>query len=152
MKTKSIIIIVATLIIGFVIGFLVNGQLTKGRIQNFVKQGTHDGFKMRFFDIIRPDEAQKIGIEPILEEYAAKTHETVENFREEMKAEHDEMIKKLEPYLKEDQLLRLKDAQERFERHERMRPGPGPGHGPDSGMEPPPDRPRHQGWKTKTKE
>jgi hypothetical protein len=150
MKTKSIIIIVATLIIGFVTGFLVNGQLTKGRIQKFVKQGTHDGFKMRFFDIIRPDEAQKIAIEPILEAYAVKTHETAENFREEMKARHDEMIKKLEPYLKEDQLLRLKDAQERFERHERMRPGAGPG--PDSGMEPPPgmepprDRRQHQGW------
>ena len=38
MKTKSIIIIVATLIIGFIIGFLTNGQLTKSRIQSFVKR------------------------------------------------------------------------------------------------------------------
>lgn len=142
MKTKSIIIILTTLIIGFVIGFLVNGQLTKNRIQSFVKQGTHDGFKMRFFDIIDPDEAQRVAIEPILEEYAEKTNEIVESFREEMKSIHDEMIGKLEPYLNEDQIERLKDAQERFERNERLRPGHGgPGPGPGMGG-PPPDRPR----------
>jgi hypothetical protein len=144
MKTKSILIIAVTLIIGFIIGFLVNGQLTKGRIQRFVKQGTADGFKMRFFDIIQPDEKQKVTIEPILDEYAKKTDEMVGSFRVEMKAIHQEMIKKLEPFLNEDQIKRLKLAQERFERHEGERPGPGPGPGP--GMEPPPDGPGHRGW------
>ncbi len=145
MKIKSIIIIAATLLIGFALGFLVNGQLTKGRIQKFVKQGTHEGFKMRFFDIIDPDEAQRVAIEPILEEYAVKTNETVESFRDEMKSFHDEMIKKLEPYLKEDQIERLKDAQERFERNERLRPGPGSGPGPGPGRGgTPPDHP-HRG-------
>ena len=141
MKTKSIIIILSTLFIGFVTGFLVNGQLTKSRIQSFVKQGTHDGFKMRFFDIIDPDETQRVAIEPILEEYAEKTNEIVESFREEMKSIHDEMILKLEPYLNKEQIERLKDAQERFERNERLRPGPGPGHGRGG---PPSDRP-HRG-------
>ena len=141
MKTKSIIIIVATLIIGFVTGFLVNGQLTKGRIQNFVKQGTHEGFKLHFIEIIRPDEAQKVAIDPILDEYAVKINETLSNFREEMKSTHDEMIKKMEPYLTGDQIERLKDAIERFERRERMGPGPGPGQGP--GFGPPKERHRH---------
>ncbi len=143
MKTKSIIIILSTLFIGFVTGFLVNGQLTKSRIQSFVKQGTHDGFKMRFFDIIDPDEAQRAAIEPILEEYAEKTNEIVESFREEMKSIHDEMILKLEPYLDKEQIERIKDAQERFERNERLRPGPGPGPGHGRGG-PPSDRP-HRG-------
>ncbi len=148
MKTKSIIIIAATLVIGFVFGFLVNGQLTKDRIQNFVKQGTHEGFKMHFFEIIQPDETQKAAIEPILDEYAATTDETVESFRETMKATHDEMFKKLKPFLKADQIERLKNAEEQAERRERRRPGRGDGHGhgPGPRMEPPPNRPLHKGW------
>jgi hypothetical protein len=134
MKTKSIIIIAATLIIGFAIGFLVNGQLTRDRIQRFVRQGTADGFKVRFFDIIRPDDAQRAAIEPILDEYAQKMDETVVGFRDEMKSVHQELIKKLEPYLDADQIEHLKIAQERFERHGLERHGHGPGMGP------PPDR------------
>jgi len=138
MKTKSIIIIAATLIIGFTIGFMVNGQITRNRIQRFVRQGTPDGFKMRFFDIIRPDDAQRVTIEPILDEYAQKMDVTVVGFRNEMKSIHQELIKKLEPYLNPDQIEHLKIAQERFERHELDGPGPGPG------MRPPPDRPHYE--------
>ena len=129
MKTKSILIIIATLIIGFIIGFLTNGQITKSRIQSFVKMGTSDGFKARLYRVIQPDELQRAEIEPILEEYAEKIHESVINSREDMNNIGDEMMKELEPFLNDDQIFRMKKA------HERM--GRGWRDGPPGG------RPRH---------
>jgi len=78
MKTKSILIIAATLLIGFVIGFLVNGRLTQQRFQHFVNQDHFDAFKYRMMDAIKPNENQVKDIEPILDEYAEKVHLTME--------------------------------------------------------------------------
>jgi hypothetical protein len=114
MKTKSILIIIATLIIGFIIGFLTNGQLTKSRIQSFVKMGTSDGFKNRLYHVIRPDELQRAEIDPILEKYAEKIHESVVKSREEMSIIGDEMMEELEPLLDDDQNFRMKNAHERM--------------------------------------
>ncbi len=58
MKSKSILILIATLIIGFAIGFMTNSQLTKRRIQSFVKMGTSAGFKERLYRVIKPDDLQ----------------------------------------------------------------------------------------------
>ena len=129
MKSKSILIIVATLIIGFVIGFLTNGQLTKSRIQSFVKMGTCDGFKAKLYHVIRPDKSQHEAIDPILEKYAVKIHESVVKSRGGMKNINDEMIKELKPFLTDDQIFRIKKANKRFGRgwrnpHNRPKPPP----------------------------
>ncbi|OQX72462.1 MAG: hypothetical protein B6D64_15085 [Bacteroidetes bacterium 4484_276] len=116
MKFKSILIIVATLVIGFIIGFLTNGQLTKSRIQSFVKMGTSEGFKTKLYHVINPDESQQKAIEPILEKYAEKIHESVVNSRGEMKSINDEMIEELKPFLTDDQIFRIKNAHSRLGR------------------------------------
>ena len=135
MKTKSILIIIATLIIGFVIGFLTNGRLTKSRIQSFVKMGTSDGFKARLYHVIRPDDLQRAEIDPILEKYAGKIHESVVKSREDMSSIGDEMMEELEPFLNDDQIFRMKKAHERMGRGwQDGRPGRRPRHGrPGSG-------------------
>ena len=135
MKFKSILIIVATLIIGFIIGFLTNGQLTKSRIQSFVKMGTSDGFKARLYRVIQPDELQRAEIESILEKYAEKIHESVVKSREDMIGIGDEMMEELEPFLNDDQIFRMKKSNERMGRGwQDGRPGGRPRHGrPGSG-------------------
>jgi len=126
MKAKSILILIATLIIGFAIGFMTNSQLTKRKIQSFVKMGTPEGFKERLFHVIRPDEMQRDEIAPILDKYADKIHEAIKSSREDMKNINQEMIQKLKPHLRDEQIDRLMRAQERMGRGwgDHRRPGP----------------------------
>ena len=116
MKTKSILIIAATLLIGFALGFLTNGLLTKQRISKFVDRGGYQGFKMRAMEIIRPEQSQIKDIEPILEKYAQKVQESIAESKYEMKNIHDEMIQELEPYLDDQQIQRLEFVHRKFER------------------------------------
>ncbi|MCF8364773.1 MAG: hypothetical protein K9H16_03275 [Bacteroidales bacterium] len=114
MKTKSILIVASTLIIGFIIGFLANGFLTRQKFESFVRQGSHDAFKFRMMDIIHPDESQVKDIEPILEDFAREAHQNIESSKEQMKVLHEELMDALKPYLNNDQLERLDRANERF--------------------------------------
>ncbi len=116
MKSKSILILIATLIVGFAIGFMTNSQLTKRRIQSFVKMGTSAGFKERLYRVIKPDDLQLVEIDPILEKYAEKIHQSVIESREEMKNINDKMVEELAPFLNDEQLERMKKAHERIGR------------------------------------
>jgi len=137
MKAKSILIIAATLLIGFVIGFLVNGRLTQQKFQRFVSQDHFDVFKHRMMDAIKPDEKQVKDIEPILDEYAEKVHLTMEKSKSDINTLHENMIKDLRPYLDDQQIERLEGVHKRF--NSMMRENRGPhrfprGKGPGSGQ------------------
>jgi hypothetical protein len=131
MKIKFVLIIVATLVIGFLLGFVTNGQITKSKIRTFVKTGTHEGFKGRYYHILRPDVQQKKMIDPILDKYGAVIHENVTTMQQRMKDIHQEMLKEIAPYLNEEQKKRLEESIRRFERHERMKHRPERGQRPD---------------------
>jgi hypothetical protein len=128
MKTKSIIILIVTLIIGFAIGFMTNSHLTKNKIQSFVKMGTSDGFKERLYRVIKPDEIQRGEIEPILERYAGEIHEAVNISRKKMKDINEQMMQELEPFLNNDQIERMVKVQERIGRGRSDHRPPGPDH------------------------
>lgn len=133
MKTKPVLIIIATLIIGFVIGFLTNGQITKSKIDKFVKFGTHEGFKGMYYRVIQPDDEQLKVIDPILDKYGELIHENVSTMQESMKELHQKMVGEIEPFLTEEQKLRLEESIRRFERDEKMhrgRRGPPPSGSP----------------------
>ncbi len=144
MKTKPVLIIITTLIIGFVIGFITNGQITKTKIDKFVKSGTHEGFKGMYYRVLQPDEEQKKSIDPILDKYGALIHENVTTMQKSMKELHQKMVIEIEPYLNEDQKLRLEESIKRFERGEKMR------HGKRGA--PPHDDPGHSGKRERFRE
>ncbi|NCC72164.1 MAG: hypothetical protein EOM06_02105 [Sphingobacteriia bacterium] len=121
MKTKSVLLIIATLVIGFIIGFLTNGQITRNRIDKFVKTGTHEGFKGMYFRILQPDPEQIDQIEPILDKYGALIHDKVNTMQKSMKELHQQMVMEINPYLSDEQRERLTESIKRFERDERMR-------------------------------
>ncbi|MBE0638819.1 MAG: hypothetical protein IH598_09885 [Bacteroidales bacterium] len=129
MKTKPVLIIIATLIIGFVTGFLTNGQITKTKIDKFVKSGTHEGFKGMYYRVLQPDEEQLKVIDPILDKYGELIHENVTTMQKSMKELHQQMVNEITPYLDQEQKERLEESIKRFERDERLhrgRKGPPP--------------------------
>ena len=115
MRSRSVLVIIATLIIGFAIGFLTNAHLTRKKIQSFVKMGTSTGFKNRIYHIMRPDPAQRKAIDPILEKYSVEIHESVARSRSEIRDIHIEMMKELKPYLTDEQITRMENTFKRFE-------------------------------------
>jgi len=121
MKTKSVLLIIATLVIGFIIGFLTNGQITRNRIDKFVKTGTHEGFKGMYFRILQPDPEQIDLIEPILDKYGVLIHDNVNTMQKSMKDLHQQMVMEINPYLSDEQRERLTESIKRFEHDERMR-------------------------------
>lgn len=130
MSKRPILLIAITLIIGFAIGFLVNGQITRQKFKKFMNQEYNMAFKHRMMEIIRPDESQVKKIEPILDEYAEKVHENLRESKENLESLHNELMEEIEPFLNERQKERLKEAQSRFERSKKRGPRPpGPPHG-----------------------
>jgi len=117
------------LIIGFVIGFLTNAQLTRKKIQSFVKMGTATGFKNKIYHIMQPDAAQRKAIDPILEKYSVEIHVSVARSRSEIRDIHIEMMKELKPYLTEEQISRMERTFKRFQGSWHGNPHGNPPHG-----------------------
>jgi uncharacterized membrane-anchored protein YhcB (DUF1043 family) len=118
MKTKSYLLIAATLIIGMIIGFLANGYITRQKFQKFVHQSGEQIFKKRMIDILRPHPLQFKEIEPILDKYDLIAQQNFQESRERMRKMHEEMIRELEKHLNNEQLEILKMWDER---HREMR-------------------------------
>ena len=72
-KIKPLLSIVSILVIGFVLGFLVSGQITKNKMDKFLRWGTEDGFEEIVYETISPDTEQRTKLEPIIKKYAKFT-------------------------------------------------------------------------------
>jgi hypothetical protein len=144
MKTKSILIVILSIIIGFVIGFFTNGLITKSKIEKFIKIGTHQGFKGKYYQIINPTEEQEENINPILDKYGQVFHQNMINMRIRMKELHDSMVMDLKPYLADDQFNRLKETINRFGKNKDFGPGRHHPRPPQNDCEPGTKKKRHQ--------
>src|SRR5512138_3873560 len=99
MKAKPIIIIVITLVIGFILGMLTSAQIRYHRLKPVRVFFSEDRFRNGFYDLINPDEKQKQTIEQLLSKYAQINSETMGDFRKKMDSTMKEFWKELEPTL-----------------------------------------------------
>ncbi len=124
---KTTLIIIGTLIIGFVLGFassifFVQSRFSKAR--EFHRKGKMIEF---FIDKIDLKDEQREKAEPIIEKYNVrfKTHsQTMRNGVEEI---FDSLKMELEPILTEEQKEKLKTRFRRIDRFMRKGPPPPPG-------------------------
>ncbi|HRR15999.1 MAG TPA: hypothetical protein P5320_04685, partial [Bacteroidales bacterium] len=70
MKLKPVLLIVLTLIIGFILGMLVSAQIRYQRLKPVRIFFSAERFREGFYSIIQPDEKQKQAINLILSKYA----------------------------------------------------------------------------------
>jgi hypothetical protein len=113
MKAKPIIIIVITLIIGFVLGMLTSAQIRYHRLKPVRVFFSEDRFRNGFYEVIQPDEKQKQTIDQLLSKYASINSEVQNDFRKKIDSTMKEFWKELEPGLTKEQLVRLKDMDRR---------------------------------------
>lgn len=149
-KQKYILTLLAVLIIGMILGFLINGRLVNRRVDRMREYFTEQGFGREFMMVLDPSPAQMEKIRPVLRDYAMKNHKNMILYRQGQAKLMMNLQKDLKPYLNPDQIRRLEGIRNRWDRRfwwhrqmrmrrmQRMRPGMGPG-GPPPGDRP--DRP-----------
>jgi hypothetical protein len=113
MKAKPIIIIVITLIIGFVLGMLTSAQIRYHRLKPVRVFFSEERFRNGFYEVIQPDEKQKETIDQLLSKYAGVNGDIQNDFRKKLDSTMKEFWKELEPTLTKEQLARLKDMEKR---------------------------------------
>ena len=142
-KIKSGIILLTTLLIGFVIGFLTSTQVKESRIRELRTFGSAEGFRFMMEHMLELDDEQKDEIRPVVDKYAKKNFELMKNFRGEFSVLMKEFHKELTPYLTPEQIERLNEfgkrgremrRKEEFPRYGRRRSGRGPGGNPGPGQ------------------
>ena len=113
MKARSIIVILLTLIIGFVLGMLTSAQIRYHKLKPVRVFFSEERFRDGFYRTIQPDEQQKAKIDLILDKYAKINSELQNNFRKELDASMKDFRKEIDLNLTKDQQARLKDMDER---------------------------------------
>ncbi|MEI6049216.1 MAG: hypothetical protein WCS03_09995 [Bacteroidota bacterium] len=113
MKTKPIIVVIVTLIIGFVLGMLTSAQIRYHKLKPVRVYFSEERFRDGFYRTIQPDEQQKAKIDIVLDKYARINSELQSNFRKELDAGMKDFRKELDSNLTKEQLARLKEMDER---------------------------------------
>jgi len=157
MKAKPIILVILTLIIGFVLGMLTSAQIRYHKLKPVKVFFSEERFRDGFYRTIQPDEKQKAKIDIVLDKYAKINSELQSNFRNELDASMKDFRKELDSNLTKEQLARLKELDDRREqmiRQNRMNHEMdtnrnrndrrhNPSRRPSSGGQPPPHFPEH---------
>jgi AraC-like DNA-binding protein len=113
MKAKSILVVLVTLIIGFILGMLTSAQIRYHRLKPVRVFFSEERFRDGFYKAIQPDDQQKTKIDLVLNKYAKINSELQNNFRKELDSNMKEFRKELDLNLSKEQLARLKEMDDR---------------------------------------
>ncbi len=113
MKTKPVLLVIVTLIIGFVLGMLTSAQIRYHKLKPVKVYFSEERFRDGFYRAIQPDEKQKEKIDIVLDKYAKINSSLLTNFRKELDASMKEFRKEIDSNLTKEQLVRLKEMDER---------------------------------------
>jgi hypothetical protein len=125
MKTQIVLVIIGSLLLGFVIGVLATGRITQRKVEHIKQMGTPDGIHKRFYRLIDPSDAQKDSIKPILREFARKSDTLRREHWHQHKSLFNEMVEQLTPFLTDEQVERLEEFKNRSPLEMRRRSGEG---------------------------
>ncbi len=113
MKTKPILILIGTLIIGFILGMLASAQIRSHKLGPVRFFFSEERFREGFYKVIQPDDQQKAKIDVVLGKYAKLNSELQHNFHKEFEANMNDFRKEIDSYLTKDQSARLREMDER---------------------------------------
>ena len=120
--TRSMLVIVATLLIGILIGALGHGAFRGRRFRHIARLKTQEGFVTRMEGVIQPEPAQQEAVRQILTQYVQLLEQVRLLLFAQLGAETDSMRTRLAPILTEEQKARLDEELKRL----RRRPPPPP--------------------------
>ena len=113
MKTKPVLLILGTLIIGFILGMLTSAQIRYHKLNPVRVFFSEERFREGFYRAIQPDDQQKAKIDIVLDKYARINGDLQSTFRKELESNMKEFRKEIDTYLTRDQIARLREMDER---------------------------------------
>lgn len=114
-KIKTAVIIISTLLIGIIVGFMGSRIVMKQRMKFMTEEPMPARLHKSLMRIIRPTEQQRESIEPLLNSYTEKFNLINHDHRFEMESLIDSLFVDLLPLLNEKQQQRLTKRKERME-------------------------------------
>ena len=124
-KVKTAIIIIITLIMGIIIGAMLNRALLQRRINRAFSWRLPDYMVTSIERIIQPDQDQRERLRDILKKHAERMMEIRENSRKDMQESFESLQKKLDSILTPEQKRRLQRRLPRpLQRFRRFPKGP----------------------------
>lgn len=128
MKTKPVILVIVTLVIGFLLGMLTSGQIRNHRLKPVRVFFSEEKFREGMYKAIQPTEEQKVKIDQILDRYSKLNGEATATFRKEFEARMEKFRNEVDSNLTPEQISRLKELD--TQRQKMIRSGRG-SHGMD---------------------
>lgn len=119
MKTRPVILVVVTLIIGFFLGMLISAQIRSHRLKPVRVFFSEEKFREGMYQAIQPNEGQKVKIDAILDKYSKMNSEATAAFRKEFEARMKKFRNELDSNLTQEQILRLKELDAQREKMKR---------------------------------
>jgi len=121
MKAKPIIVVIVTLVIGFVLGMLTSAQIRYHKLKPVRVYFSEERFREGFYQAIQPDEQQKAKIDIVLNKYAKINSNLQTDFRKDLDINMKAFRKELDLNLSKDQIARLKEMDDRRQEITRTR-------------------------------
>ena len=106
-KFKISILFLTVLLVGMVIGALINGAIIKNRMDNIMKLRGKGGYGTFIEQIIKPDDSQREQLRETIDKYSTTLFELRARSRNEMIAVMDSMRTEISPLLTDEQIDRL---------------------------------------------
>ena len=113
MKAKPILLVVLTLLIGFILGMLTSAEIRFNKLKPVRLYFSEERFREGFYKTIQPDEKQKAEIRKILDKHARLNSELQGNFRKELDLNMKEFRRELDSKLTDEQIARLKEMDQK---------------------------------------
>lgn len=113
MKAKPILLVLITLVIGFILGMLTSAQIRLNKLKPVRLYSSEERFREGFNKTIEPDEKQKAEIQKILDKYARLNGDLQSDFRKQLDSNMKEFRKEIDSRLTKEQIARLRDMDER---------------------------------------
>lgn len=113
MKTKIILLVIISLVLGLLIGFLTSSRLRLRKLEPVRTYFSADHFREGLYRIIEPDDDQKEKIDQILDKHVRAGAELHSRIRKEIDSSFKAMRKELDAVLTREQLDKLKEMDKR---------------------------------------
>ena len=113
MKTKAILIVVLTLIIGFILGMLTSAQIRHSRMKEMRTFFSGKDYAEMMINVIQPDEVQKAKLEEVMSKFYETTREMQMGFRNDFDSVTTEFKREIDTLLTKDQLDKVRELEAR---------------------------------------
>ncbi|WP_461535061.1 hypothetical protein [Spongorhabdus nitratireducens] len=107
-KLKTLSILLATLLVGGLIGALLTGALVRNKLQDVRALASRDGFIAKMEEVIKPDSPeQQREVQQILSHYGTRIESITQHSKALLKHEMDSMTTALQEVVSPQQLAQL---------------------------------------------